>query len=141
MKYAITGRAKKNTIITLIILIAAMYCCSVDLSSYDCLGSGGSIKATGCTASPSSVISCVPSAIQNHINRNNEPGDDLSRNVSSSILHRSLMRRFFQSHESGQLSGTVSLFHHFFISLCIAGSAFLRPGVQIRYMHLQDGSK
>lgn len=140
MRLRFERNSLRNISIILITLIAAVYCCGVDLS-YDAFSVGGSIKGNASVDISRSLIATVPAAVNESTGRNSGNQQDLEKANASSDLLISIARKLEAARGCDPLSDTIRYSKYYLISVCVSCLAYLFLLISIRFIHLKDGSK
>ncbi len=140
MNFSFRKNTIRNISLLLIALLAAVYCCSIDLSC-DAPGAGGSIKGKGHISVTRSFIAPVTSSVRDNNGRNAESEQNIEKAATASDILSSITRKFIKTIGYIFFSGSVTHTGCYFLFICISVFAYLSLLTGIRFIHLKDGSK
>lgn len=131
---------KKNISLVLIVLLAVVFCESIDMAC-DSFSSGGGIKGSSSISVSHSLIAFPSGAVrENNGSSNGNDGKIGEGNTPTGFFYR-VGRKLLTVIKGESTLCSLASFRFFFISICISGGACLFLPNHIRFIHLKDGSK
>ena len=140
MKCGFTDTAKRNISLIIVLVLAVVYCGSIDLSCCS-FNSGGSINGSKTIDISRSLLASVPAAVREDNGRSSGHDQNIEKvNIASDIFAR-IARKLAKANGCSSFSESVNYLRYYISSLCICNYAYLFLLTNIRFIHLKDGSK
>lgn len=133
-------RVKRNISLILIVLLAVVFCESIDLSCESFSSGGGIKRSSNISVSHSWVAFTSGSVREDNGSSNGNDGKIGEGNTANGFFYR-IARKLLEIIKGEPTLGSLASFRFFFISICILGGACLFLPNHIRFIHLKDGSK
>lgn len=136
----LSGRAKRNISLAMVIFLTVVFCGSIDLNC-DSFSSGGVIRGSSSLAAAHS-FEAFPSTAVREDNRGGSGNDQsLGKEIAITDILCRLARKLLEILGCGTAPDSLAVLRHFYISICISGCTCLCLLTNIRFIHLKDGSK
>ena len=137
---SLSGRAKRNISLAMVILLTVVFCGSIDLNC-DSFSSGGAIRGSSSLAAAHSFEAFPSTDVRDDSKGSSGNDQSLGRETAiSDILYR-IARKLLAIIGCGTGQDSLAALEHFYISICISGCTCLYLLTNIRFIHLKDGSK
>ena len=139
MRLVVSHTIKRNIVILLAVLLAAVYCFSSDITS-DPFTSLGSISGNSSLAASHSLKSLTCAYLHRNGSHSNEHNQQLEENTRNSHSLSRIARKLLLGLCSGQNTST-SLQVKYYLIISLFACTYLFLHTNIRFIHLKDGSK
>ena len=140
MRLSSADKARKFISLVVILLLSAVYYGSFDVALDEHV-SGGSIRGCSGISIPHSLLAVGPAAVREDNENSSGQGQSIDKTAPSADIFSRIVRKLLQILSGTYPSESVIHFRLYFLSLCIAGCAYLYFLALIRCIHLKDGSK
>ena len=134
------GTAKRNISILMIILLTVVFCGSIDLTC-DYFSTGGGIQGSRGISISHSLTAFPSPAVREDNGEGNGNSQLLGQGgLASGFLYR-IVKRLLYVLDCGLSRDPLTLIRQFYASICTYGCTCLLLLINVRFIHLKDGSK
>jgi len=140
MMFSFSGTVKRNISLIMIILLAVVFCGSIDLTC-DSLSCGGGIKGSSGISVSHSLVAFPSAAVREGNNGVNGNDQNLEKESVIADIFCRFAKKLLAILGCSLAQGSLTFLKHFYICICIAGCTCIFLLIHVRFIHLKDGSK